>query len=176
MSAFLEQLSSKNEWVLVPHSNAGLFVPGIAAQRLVRAAVYVDSRLPQAAMRFPMSSPESLAFLSSLVDNDDMLPPWSQWWGESISTLFPTRESRERAAAEMRRLPLRYFLDDVTGMEELRVPAAYLAFGDTYAQERATAESDGWPVATLPGDHLLMMIRPGDVATKVQLARSLLGP
>jgi hypothetical protein len=90
-TAFIDQLDANKKWVLVPHSNAGLFVPAIAAPRQVLGAVYVDARLPQGAKRFPMSSPESLTFLASLADEEGMLPPWGEWWGVDISALSDTR-------------------------------------------------------------------------------------
>ena len=43
------------------------------------------------------------------------------------------------------------------------LPAAYLAFGDTYDHERAAAGRRGWPVQTLSGGHLHMLVDPGAV-------------
>jgi hypothetical protein len=40
------------------------------------------------------------------------------------------------------------------------LPTAYLAFGDTYAEERSTAERRHWPVRTLPGEHLHLLVDP----------------
>ena len=52
------------------------------------------------------------------------------------------------------------------GWEDL--PAAYLAFGDTYADERADAARRGWPVATLQGLHLHPLVDPAGVAEALE--------
>jgi hypothetical protein len=44
------------------------------------------------------------------------------------------------------------------------LPAGYLAFGDTNACERGRATDAGWPVRTLPGEHLHMLVDPDGVA------------
>jgi hypothetical protein len=46
-------------------------------------------------------------------------------------------------------------------------PAAYLAFGDTYADERDEAARRHWPVTTLPGGHLQQLIGPDQVAAEL---------
>ena len=47
-------------------------------------------------------------------------------------------------------------------------PAAYLAFGDTYATERAAAAERGWPTRTMPGRHLHMLVAPAAVVTQLE--------
>lgn len=64
-------------------------------------------------------------------------------------------------AAEQQRVPFDYLAARV----ELpaawdRLPAAYLAFGDTYAEELADARGRGWPVSVLAGGHLHMLRDP----------------
>ena len=54
-----------------------------------------------------------------------------------------------------------------------RLPAAYLAFGDTYADERAEAVRRGWPVETLPGLHLHQLV--GSRPRSAERWRRLLG-
>ncbi len=47
-------------------------------------------------------------------------------------------------------------------------PQAYLAFGDTYAEETAFAHEHGWPTAVLDGAlHLHHMVDPDAVAAAV---------
>jgi hypothetical protein len=48
-----------------------------------------------------------------------------------------------------------------------QVPAACLAFGDTYAAERGEAARRGWPVNTLAGAHLCQLIDPAVVAAEI---------
>jgi hypothetical protein len=80
--------------------------------------------------------------------------------------LLPNAEVRARVEREQRRLPLSYFegsLPVPRGWDER--PAGYLAFGDIYAAERAEAAQRGWPVSTLPAEHLHMLIDPDRSAT-----------
>jgi hypothetical protein len=44
------------------------------------------------------------------------------------------------------------------------VRAAYLGFGDTYAEEQALARARGWPVETRDGRHLHQLVDPVGVA------------
>jgi hypothetical protein len=69
--------------------------------------------------------------------------------------------------AEEARLPLDYFrgmMPVPRGWDE-GLPAAYLAFGETYAAERADAAKRGWPTRTLAGLHLHMLVDPAEVAS-----------
>jgi hypothetical protein len=104
--------------------------------------------------------------LAGLADADGVLPPWTRWWPEpDVAALFPDPVTRHDVGAEQPRLPLAYFDAEVPtppGWE--RLPAAYLAFGDGYADERAEAVRRGWPVSTLPGGHLHMLVDPSGVA------------
>jgi hypothetical protein len=43
------------------------------------------------------------------------------------------------------------------------LPAAYLSFGDTYAEERSDAAARGWPVSVMAGGHLHMLHAPAEV-------------
>jgi len=152
--------------VLVPHSNAGLYVAAIAAVRDVRGVVFVDAGLPSPDTVTATAPPAFREFLAGLADPAGVLPVWTSWWdGEDLSELFPDAVTRAAVEAEQVRLPLAYFEDSVaspTGWADL--PCAYLAFGDAYAEERADAEARGWPTATLPGEHLHPLVDPDGVA------------
>ncbi|MHA3835049.1 hypothetical protein ACXR8F_04915 [Terrabacter sp. AAH1] len=199
LAGFLDAVPAGRPVVLVPHSNAGLFAPEVARQRDVVATVFVDAALPQwvtAPEIAPPGSPERsdgaisytraeaplapaafLDFLQGLADPDGVLPAWTRWWPEAdVDVLFPDRATRRRVEQEQQRLPLTYFRDTVT------VPAgwadrsnAYLAFGDTYADERRLAEQCGWPVATLPGQHLHGLVAPAEVAAELSRLLGALG-
>ena len=53
-------------------------------------------------------------------------------------------------------------------------PCAYLAFGDTYAEETARARDLGWPVEVLDGRHLHLLVDPDAVLEAVlRLERAL---
>jgi hypothetical protein len=158
--------------VLVPHSNAGLYVPALAGRYgfpAVASVVFVDAALPPLdGGPAPVAPEELVAHLAALVDDDGLLPPWSQWWAErDLDGLFPDDDTRRRVQAHERRLPLSYLGDAVpaAGWGELR--CAYLGFGDTYADEQVLARAAGWPVEVLPGRHLEMLHHPAAVAEEV---------
>ena len=155
-----------HEVVLVPHSNAGLYAPHLATLVHVRATVFVDAALPAPADEggtTALAPAGFLSFLRTLADDDEMLPPWTQWW-DDVAGLFPDDATRAAVEVEQQRLPLSYF----TG----RVPvppgwqtrtSAYVAFGDTYAEERDLATAAGWPTRTLVGGHLHQLHDPSAV-------------
>jgi pimeloyl-ACP methyl ester carboxylesterase len=154
--------------VLVPHSNAGLYAAALAAERPVEGLVFVDARLPEGHAT-ATAEPTFRAYLEGLVDPNGLLPPWTRWWPNAdVGVLFPDASTRGQVEAEQRRLPLSYFDRDVPappGWEAL--PAAYLAFGETYTEERALARERGWPVETLAGEHLHQLVDPVAVADSV---------
>ena len=167
LTAFLSALPDEAGLVLVPHSNAGLYVAAIAAQRDVAATVFVDATLPDAGSA--MTPPELLEHLQTLVDAHGLLPPWTRWWpDDEVSALFSDPETRLQVEAEEPRLPLAYFRADPPPSQEPIGRAGYLAFGDGYAGERDAAAARGWPVRTLAGRHLHMLVDPGHVAGAVQ--------
>jgi hypothetical protein len=155
--------------ILVPHSGAGLSAPLVADRAGLAATVFVDAALPPAdAREATMASGPFADFLAEQADADGVLPVWTDWWDEDLAPLFPDATTRALVERQQRRLPLSYFT------RPLRVPerwtersAAYLAFGDTYADETALARDRGWPVTVLPGHHLEMLARPGRVAAEV---------
>jgi hypothetical protein len=170
LTAYLAAIPPDRDVVLVPHSNAGLFVPSLAAARQVAGYVFVDAGLPLDGVdRMPMIPPEFYEMLAGKADGDGLLPPWAQWWDEdSMSELFPDAVTRAAVEREERRLPLSYFAETVPvppGWADR--PGAYLAFGDTYAAERSAAGALGWVVTTLVGEHLHMLVDPVEVARAI---------
>ncbi len=163
--------------VLVPHSNAGVSAPLVAELGPVVATVFVDAALPPAGVRqvTPASGP-FLELLAGKAGADGLLPVWTDWWDEDLTPLFPDAVTRAAVEAQQRRLPLAYFTTplDVPDRWEER-PAAYLAFGGTYADETAAARARGWPVSVLPGDHLEVLHSPALVADEVLRLAAALG-
>jgi hypothetical protein len=154
--------------VLVPHSNAGLYVPALTMRRRIAGYVFVDAVLPASAGQVPMIPAPRYDIIAAKADADGILPPWTAWWDEDISSLFPSAAVRERVEREQPRLPLSYFAEPMTipaGWDTR--PGAYLAFGETYAEEVTDATARGWPVRTLAGDHLHMLIDPAQVAAEI---------
>lgn len=156
--------------VLVPHSNSGLYVAALAARRRLAGVVFVDAALP-ADSATTATAPEGLVdHLARLVRPDGLLPPWTEWWPEAeVAVLFGDDTVRAAVEREQRRLPLAYFRSRVPtppGWQAL--PTSYLAFGDTYAEERDLATRRGWAVETLPGGHLHQLVDPAAVAAAVK--------
>lgn len=165
----LHELPERTPLVLVPHSNAGLFVPSLMQGRDVRRVVFVDAGLPPSAGQVPLAPPQFYDFLRGRADDLGMLPPWTQWWDTDISDLFPEAAVRRAVEQEQHRLPLSYFaceLDVAEGWD--RTPGGYLSFGDAYAEERRRAAARGWPVQTLEGGHLHLLVEPESVAAAIE--------
>lgn len=156
------------EVVLVVHSNAGLYAPSMAVQVGAQATVYVDAALPGDGPDTALAPPRFLEFLTGLADDAGLLPPWTQWWDDGVDDLFPDPATRAAVEAEQPRLPLSYFTSRVpvpAGWADR--PCAYLAFGDTYADEIAFAHAHGWPVTGIPGRHLHQLAAPAEVAAAI---------
>lgn len=149
-----------NEVLLVPHSNAGLYVAALAEAVEVAGVVFVDALLPSGAPTARTAEPPFRDLLGELADDEGLLPPWTLWWPD-VTPLFPDPQARAAVEAEQPRLPLAYFDAEVPTPDGWRsLPAAYLGFGDTYAEEQAEAHRRGWPLETMPGLHLHQLVDP----------------
>jgi pimeloyl-ACP methyl ester carboxylesterase len=141
--------------VLVPHSNAGLYVPAVldALGEQVRGVVFVDAALPGAGHH---TTPD---FLRKLVTVDGLLPPWTSWWAEAdVDALFPDAPTRTEVEAEQ----------PPPAPQDWTTPSAgYLWFDRPYDKGAAQATLRGWPTAHLAGNHLHMLTDPHAVATAV---------
>lgn len=178
-AAYLADIPSDRDAVLIPHSNAGLFVPSLEVERRVAGYVFVDAGLPPDGVpQVPMIPAGFYEMLAPKADDNGLLPPWTQWWDpDTVSELFPDAGTREAVEREQHRLPLSYFAESVAVPPGWPSgPGAYLAFGATYAAERLAAAARGWPVTTLPGEHLHMLVDPIEVAGAItELIASLPG-
>jgi hypothetical protein len=156
--------------VLVPHSNAGLYVAAVAAQLPLAGIVFVDALIPAPDESTPVAADDFARAMGALADSDGLLPPWTRWWPEeATSGLFPDPRTRTVVEAQQHRLPADYLEQSVPsppGWDQTR--ASYLGFGDTYAEEQSAAAARGWPVRNLPGRHLHMLIDPPAVATAIR--------
>jgi len=153
--------------VLVAHSNAGLFIPVIAAALpgQVRGCIFVDAAVPPASGAAPAAPPELLALLRDKASGG-LLPRWTDWWNEEeVATLFPDRATRQAVTEEQPRLPLSYYEASVpvpAGWDAR--PCAYLLFGPPYDELASEARGRGWIVQQLPGRHLHQLVDPDGVA------------
>jgi pimeloyl-ACP methyl ester carboxylesterase len=151
--------------VLVPHSNAGLYVPAIveALGAQVRGVVFIDAALPGAGHH---TTPD---FLSRLATVDGLLPPWTSWWDEAdVAGLFPDADVRAEVEAEQPRMPLAYY-DHLPPAPHgwAESPCGYVWFGRPYDKGAEEAALRGWPTAHLPGRHLHMLVNPDAVGAAV---------
>jgi pimeloyl-ACP methyl ester carboxylesterase len=153
--------------VLVAHSNAGLFIPVIAAALpgQVLGCIFVDAAVPPSSGAAPVAPPELLALLRGKASGG-LLPRWTDWWDEEeVAPLFPDRQTRQAVTEEQSRLPLSYYEASVPvppGWDAQ--PCAYLLFGSPYAEMATEARGRGWIVKQLPGEHLHQLVDPGGVA------------
>jgi hypothetical protein len=169
LESLLVSLPDEPPLVLVPHSNAGLYVPALARRIFVVGTVFVDAALPPQHGEAKLAPPALYEFLRERADEAGLLPPWTQWWADAdVAALFPDAQARAEVEAEQPRVPLSYFetrLEIPSTWAD--VPSAYVAFGDTYADDILRAQRSGWPVSTLAGLHLHMLVEPDSVATAV---------
>ena len=151
--------------VLVPHSNAGLYVPAVldALGEQVRGVVFVDAALPGAGHHTTRD------FLRKLEIVDGLLPPWISWWAEAdVDALFPDAHTRTEVESEQPRMPLAYYYHLPPAPRDWTMQsAAYLWFDRPYDKGAAQATQRGWPTAHLPGNHLHMLTDPHAVAAAV---------
>lgn len=157
--------------VLVTHSGAGAFVPHLVRAFAAGAAtaVFADAALPRQAEPGTVVESEFLPFLRGLA-RDGPVPPWPRWWpGEDLSSLFPDEATRQAVSREAGSLPLAFFEEPLPVLPDgwPRCRAAYLDFSEPYRREARVATRAGWPVRELPGEHLHMLISPGEVATAI---------
>ena len=157
--------------VLVPHSNAGLFVPVLARDlgRPVARAIFADASIPEADGETPVVGDGFLPFLRGLAGQDGLLPRWTDWWSEDeVAPMLPDPLIRRIVIAEQLRLPMDYFLERVPaprGWDEM--DCCYLQFSRAYDGQAAEAGRRGWPVAHVPGEHLHQVVDPEAVARAV---------
>ena len=176
VEAALDAAAGLGPVTLVPHSNAGLYVPVLREQLDVPATVFVDAALAGGDADTALAPEGLMSRLRELADPDEVLPPWTSWWEASdVVELFPSEEVRRAVERTQPRLPLSYFtarLPVPQGWAAL--PSAYLAFGDTYADEVAFALAQGWPLSVLPGRHLQMLQDPVGVGAEILRLEALL--
>jgi hypothetical protein len=178
LAAFVDQVTASAASVLVAHSNAGYLVPAVRAAAPVESVVFVDAALPLAAAATTLLAPPQFGeFVAGLPQEDGLLPPWPLWWDPAdVLPLFPSREWFTRVSDEAPLLPPSWFTTPVevpSGWEAL--PAAYLGFGSTYAEELAFARAAGWPVEEVDGHHLHLLTYPAATAGAVLRLRERLG-
>ncbi|MGL5930723.1 MAG: hypothetical protein ACRCY8_17475 [Dermatophilaceae bacterium] len=169
LDAFAGAVTTMLPDVVLAHSNAGRYAPEVAGGIPV---VFVDAALPPETGSAPLAPPALLEHLAALAGADGLLPPWTRWWHEDdVRVVVPDPEVLRRIRPHESRMPLAYFRSELAapvGWAARR--CAFLAFGDTYAEERQFAEEHGWPVRTLEGAHHLHHLVDPDAAAAAVVA------
>jgi pimeloyl-ACP methyl ester carboxylesterase len=176
--AGLDTSGQKQGVVLVAHSNAGLFIPVIAAALpgQVLGCIFVDAALPPRSGTAAVAPPELLALLRGKASGG-LLPRWTDWWDEEeVAPLFPDPQTRQAVTEEQPRLPLSYYEASVPVPAGWDVrPCAYLLFGPPYDEAATEAHGRGWIVEQLPGGHLHQLVDPDGVARSLLAIADQLG-
>lgn len=99
LDAFVATLPTEQDLIVVPHSNAGVYVPELVMQRRVVGAVFVDAVLPPGRGYVPLAPPAFLDLLREKADDDGLLPGVDQLVGRgrrdgSVSRRPDARASR----------------------------------------------------------------------------------
>jgi hypothetical protein len=155
--------------VLVAHSGAGALVPALAARLGAQATgvVFADAILPHPGRSwFDTAPPEQRAQLRAGAQ-DGRLPSWDQWWPPgALERLVPDEALRRGLVGELEPLPVAWFEQPAPEIP-LEIPAAYLQLSGAYADEARAAGRLGWPVVSLPMNHLAILTQPEPVASAV---------
>jgi hypothetical protein len=167
--AYASAIPSDRDVILVPHSNAGNFVPALIDIRRVVAVVFVDAVIPVASGIQPLAPASLLDRVEHLADDDGVLPVWTAWFDrDDVAALFPDPQTRFHIEAQQPQLPVAFLRGALTiepGWD--MTPGGYLAFGATYSSDIVRAQSLGWPVISLSGGHLHMLVDPAGVADAI---------
>ena len=173
VDAWSAMASAADEVVLVPHSNAGHLAPLVSDRCGGLPIVFMDAALPASSGSSPLVPAGLRSHLVDLAGPDGRLPAWTRWWPrDDLDEVLPG-DWFDRIDAVAPRVPLAY-ADEVVevpdGWEHGR--HAYLAFGETYAEELARVRELGWPHRVVAGQHLQCLVAPEQTAAGI---RGLLG-
>lgn len=156
--------------IAVAHSNAGAYVPALAATARLGAVAFMDAVLPEADGAVQPTVRADLAERMRPLVVDGRLPRWTDWWPrKDVVALFPDEQTFADVQAVTPRVPVGYLdtaVDVPTGWT-VGLKGAFLAFGETYAEERRRAESLGWPTETMSLAHLGHLQQPKEVAREL---------
>jgi hypothetical protein len=154
----------------IAHSNAGNFIPAVAAGSAVQRVVFMDATVPPlTGGTWPVVPSQMRESLLSRA-TQGVLPPWTQWWpDEEVAALFPNQETYVRVDASTPTVDTSYLSSRISAPRgwSAALDCSYVAFGETYADDTAEAARAGWPVRRLELGHLGMLQDPAMVADAV---------
>jgi hypothetical protein len=166
--------------VLIVHSGAGAFIPGLVEELGDRAAGYilVDAVMPYPGRCWLDTAPTALATRLRALGKEGVLPPWDTWFGEgAIATILPDAALRAAFSADLPRVPWTYFEALAPEASAWRkTPAAYLQLSDACAADANQAAALGWSVRREALNHLAMLSHPDRLAAILSsMAHELVG-
>ncbi|MCI4063418.1 hypothetical protein MRQ36_12865 [Micromonospora sp. R77] len=164
--------------VVIGHSRAGAYLPGIAdaigGDRL--DVVFLDARLPHPGTSWIGSlDPERAAWLRGMAGSG-RLPSWDTWFPDlSLDELLPDPGRRHQVLAGLPELPWTIVSEVLpeAGAAWHAARRVYLQLSAAYRATAEQAEEHGYLVRGMDADHLAMVTRPAAVA---RLLLSALGP
>ncbi len=147
--------------VLLPHSNAGYLAPVVSDASDGAPIVFVDAALPEPGPVTRLAPEGFRDFLAGIADEHGMLPPWTRWWPRADYDAVLPGDWFDEVDVAAPMVPLSYVDAEVTLPPTWeRGQRAYLAFGDTYADEWDRAGRAGWHRRRLGGGHLHWLVEP----------------
>ena len=164
--------------VVVAHSGAGAFLPGLVdalGDRLI-GPILADAVMPYPGRCwFDTAAPELCERVRGL-ESDGVLPPWDTWWGpDAMTRLIQDEAMRAAFIADLPRLPLAYFEARAPAGDGWRTkPGAYLQLSEACAEDAQAARGLGWLVRREALHHLAMLTHPDRLAAiLMSMAREL---
>ncbi|WBB74866.1 hypothetical protein O7602_04790 [Micromonospora sp. WMMD1128] len=155
--------------VVVGHSRAGPYLPGIAdavgGDRL--DVVFLDARLPHPGTSWLGSlPPEQATWLRDLAVAG-RLPTWDTWFPTaSTADILPDPEQRRRVLRDLPELPWSVVSEvlPAPGRAWDAARRSYLRLSAGYQSTAEEAAERGYRVRSVDADHLAMVTRPAMVA------------
>lgn len=155
---------------VIAHSNAGNFIPAVAAASAVQRVVFMDAMVPPLNGGTWSVTPARMRAGLLARATAGVLPPWTRWSPEEdVKALFPDDETFDKVDAVSPAVEASYLSSRISALPgwSADLACSYVAFGTTYADEAAVAGGAGWTVRTLDLGHLGMLQRPAMVADAV---------
>jgi len=158
--------------VVVGHSRAGPYLPGIAAAlgSAVSEVVFLDARLPYPGRSWLSSLTADQAGTLRELTHEDRLATWDRWFSpDALEGLLPDPQQRERIRQELAELPWSLVTEELPAVAGAWNSARhiYVRLSAAYETVAAQAEDEGYAVLRHQADHLAMLTNPSTVANLV---------
>ncbi|MEV0153359.1 hypothetical protein AB0H57_06390 [Micromonospora sp. NPDC050686] len=154
--------------VVVGHSRAGAYLPGIAdavgSDRL--DVVSLDARLPHPGTSWCGSLPPERATWLREMAASGRLPRWDTWFPDvSLADVLPDPDQRRRVLCGLPELPWKIVSEvlPAPGRAWDSARHIYLQLSAAYQSTAERAKERGYQVRSLDADHLAMVTQPARV-------------